>query len=323
MVKGDSKKRGLMLARDRARFSVFPQTARSGGEKQVARGRRPSVSLRGAALETPGNLWSVAPPGHYRRDGCRLRLTRPHVLEATCGAAAAVGLQDTQPRGCHLQVSLAAASASPEHTRSNTPTLGVSAGKARRETDPRAAADAGWRGGWWTGAGAGWRSDWWRERSTRMGAGISWWMGVKGRVCGKRRLTRVAVRGQAVTRLELLDLAPRQWRSPRMAAPGASAAALFAKQRAKAEQDQRAAKKAEKQKADNDPAAWAATVEESKRAQETAQEERRQTMMKALEENAVAWSKVNPGSPLGQPWVPDFWRASVGPRGKLGNGGSR
>ena len=24
-------------------------------------------------------------------------------------------------------------------------------------------------------------------------------------------------------------------------------------------------------------------------------------------------SKVNPGSPLGQPWVPDFWRASVGP----------
>ena len=28
-------------------------------------------------------------------------------------------------------------------------------------------------------------------------------------------------------------------------------------------------------------------------------------------------SKVNPGSPLGQPWVPDFWRASVGPRRKL------
>ena len=78
-----------------------------------------------------------------------------------------------------------------------------------------------------------------------------------------------------------------------MAAPGASAAALFAKQRAKAEQDQRAAKKAEKQKADNDPAAWAATVEESKRAQETAQEERRQTMMKALEENAVAQVEVD------------------------------
>ena len=38
-----------------------------------------------------------------------------------------------------------------------------------------------------------------------MGAGISWWMGVKGRVCGKRRLTRVAVRGQAATRLELRD----------------------------------------------------------------------------------------------------------------------
>ena len=34
-------------------------------------------------------------------------------------------------------------------------------------------------------------------------------------------------------------------------------------------------------------------------------------------------SKVNPGSPLGQPWVSDFWRASVGPRRKLGNGGSR
>ena len=25
-------------------------------------------------------------------------------------------------------------------------------------------------------------------------------------------------------------------------------------------------------------------------------------------------SKVNPGSPLGQPWVPDFWGATVGPR---------
>ena len=35
-----------------------------------------------------------------------------------------------------------------------------------------------------------------------------------------------------------------------MAAPGALAAALFAKQRARAEQDQRAAKKVEKQKAD-------------------------------------------------------------------------
>jgi hypothetical protein len=86
-----------MLARDRARFSVFPQTALSGGERQVARVQRPSVNLRGAALETPGNRWSVALPGHYRLDGCRLRLTRPHVLEATCGAAAAVGLQDTQP----------------------------------------------------------------------------------------------------------------------------------------------------------------------------------------------------------------------------------
>jgi len=293
MVKGDSKKRGLMLARDRARFSVFPQTARSGGEKQVARDRRPSVNLRGAALENPGNLWSVAPPGHYRRDGCRLRLTRPHVLEATCGAAAAVGLQDTQPRGCHRQVSLAAASASPEHTRSNTPTLGVSAGKARRETDHRAAAGAGWRGGWGTGAGDGWRCNWWRERSTRMGAGISWWMGVKGRVCGKQRLTRVAVCGQAATRLELLGLAPRQWRGPRMAATGALAAALFAKQRARAEQDQRAAKKVEKQKADNDPAAWEATVEDSKRAQETAQEQRRQTMMKAFEETAAAQGEVD------------------------------
>ena len=66
-----------------------------------------------------------------------------------------------------------------------------------------------------------------------MGAGISWWMGVKGRVCGKQRLTRVAVCGQAATRLELLGLAPRQWRGPRMAAPGALAAALFAKQRAR------------------------------------------------------------------------------------------
>jgi hypothetical protein len=52
------------------------------------------------------------------------------------------------------------------------------------------------------------------------GQGISWWMGVKGRVCGKQRLTRVAVRGQAATRLELPGLAPRQWRGPRMAATG-------------------------------------------------------------------------------------------------------
>jgi hypothetical protein len=34
-------------------------------------------------------------------------------------------------------------------------------------------------------------------------------------------------------------------------------------------------------------------------------------------------SKVNPGSPLGQPWVSNFWRASVGPCRNLGNGGSR
>jgi hypothetical protein len=34
-------------------------------------------------------------------------------------------------------------------------------------------------------------------------------------------------------------------------------------------------------------------------------------------------SKVNPGSPLGHWWVPDFLRASVGPRRKFGNGGSR
>ena len=34
-------------------------------------------------------------------------------------------------------------------------------------------------------------------------------------------------------------------------------------------------------------------------------------------------SKVNPGSPLGQPWVPDFFRASVCPRRKLGYGRSR
>jgi hypothetical protein len=26
---------------------------------------------------------------------------------------------------------------------------------------------------------------------------------------------------------------------------------------------------------------------------------------------AIAWSKVNPGSPIGQPWVPDFWGATV------------
>ena len=36
-----------------------------------------------------------------------------------------------------------------------------------------------------------------------------------------------------------------------------------------------------------------------------------------------SWSKVNPGSPLGQPWVPDFWGATVGPRRKLDYSGSR
>ena len=112
MVKGVLKERGLMPARDRARSSALSHTSLSGGEGQMVRARRLSVNLRGAAFETPGNRWSVALPGHYRRDGCRLRLTRPHVLKATCGAAAAVGLQDTQPRGYHLQVSLAPASAS-------------------------------------------------------------------------------------------------------------------------------------------------------------------------------------------------------------------
>ncbi len=144
MAKGNSKKRGLMLARDLARYSAFAQTALIGGERQVERVRRPSVNLRGAALETPGNRWSVALPGHYRRDGCRLRLDRPRVLKATREAAAAVGLQDTQPRGCPRQVSLAAASASPEHTRSNTTTLVASPGEAREKTDPRTAAGTGW-----------------------------------------------------------------------------------------------------------------------------------------------------------------------------------
>ena len=44
---------------------------------------------------------------------------------------------------------------------------------------------------------------------------------------------------------------------------------------------------------------------------------------KTVRSRQLARSKVNPGSPLGQPWVPNFWRASVGPRRKLGNGGSR
>ena len=38
---------------------------------------------------------------------------------------------------------------------------------------------------------------------------------------------------------------------------------------------------------------------------------------------AIAWSKVNPGSPIGQPWVPDFWGATVTepePLLKPGNG---
>jgi hypothetical protein len=186
MVKGVLKERGLMPARDRARSSALSHTSLSGGEGQMVRARRLSVNLRGAAFETPGNRWSVALPGHYRRDGCRLRLTRPHVLKATCGAAAAVGLQDTQPRGYHLQVSLAAASASPEHTWSNTPTLGASAGRARREwkgAGLRTAAGTGWWNGWWTGADAGRGSSWRRGVSTLMGTdqGVNWWKGVKGR----------------------------------------------------------------------------------------------------------------------------------------------
>jgi len=112
MAKGVSKERGLMLARDRARSSALSHTALSCGEGQMVRARRLSVNLRRAAFETPGNRWSFALPGHDRQDGCRLRLTRPHVarLYGTCGVAAAVGLQDTQPRGYHLQFSLAAAS---------------------------------------------------------------------------------------------------------------------------------------------------------------------------------------------------------------------
>jgi len=42
-----------------------------------------------------------------------------------------------------------------------------------------------------------------------------------------------------------------------------------------------------------------------------------------LRSSGSRWSKVNPGSPLGQPWVPDFWGATVGPRRKLDYGGSR
>jgi hypothetical protein len=41
------------------------------------------------------------------------------------------------------------------------------------------------------------------------------------------------------------------------------------------------------------------------------------------DEDLCGGSKVNPGSPLGQPWVPDFWGATVGPRRKLDYGGSR
>ena len=43
----------------------------------------------------------------------------------------------------------------------------------------------------------------------------------------------------------------------------------------------------------------------------------------AYSRSSQEWSKVNPGSPLGQPWVPDFWGATVGPRRKLDYGGSR
>ena len=47
------------------------------------------------------------------------------------------------------------------------------------------------------------------------------------------------------------------------------------------------------------------------------------SFLPAIVSTSTRRSKVNPGSPLGQPWVPDFWRASVGPHRKLGNGGSR
>ena len=60
MAMGNSKKRGLMPGHGPTRHSALAQTAQSGGERQVERVRRPSVNLRGAALEIPGNRWSVA-----------------------------------------------------------------------------------------------------------------------------------------------------------------------------------------------------------------------------------------------------------------------
>ena len=45
----------------------------------------------------------------------------------------------------------------------------------------------------------------------------------------------------------------------------------------------------------------------------------------SVSEKPISWgggSKVNPGSPMGQPWVPVFWGATVGSRTKIVNRGS-
>jgi len=51
-------------------------------------------------------------------------------------------------------------------------------------------------------------------------------------------------------------------------------------------------------------------------------EARERNYLRAPGHNPLRRSKVNPGSPMGQPWVPDFWGATVGSRTKIVNRGS-
>ena len=73
MANGNSKKRGFMLARCGRSIQLPLHTAPSGGEKQVARGRRLSVNLQGATLGIPAN-WQPDVLLGTSQDG-------PHVTE--------------------------------------------------------------------------------------------------------------------------------------------------------------------------------------------------------------------------------------------------
>jgi hypothetical protein len=61
---------------------------------------------------------------------------------------------------------------------------------------------------------------------------------------------------------------------------------------------------------------------ERERERERLRETQRERERERLRETQRERSKVNPGSPMGQPWVPVFWGATVGSRTKIVNRGS-